>query len=67
MESFNQLHTYSMVCHPVGMHNNHFRDDDESLENKILMSFDIDSVSHKRLGPGGSDMGNKYVYALLDW
>jgi hypothetical protein len=49
------------------MHNDHFRDGGKSLENKILMSVDIDSVSHKRLGPGGSDMGNKYVYALLDW
>jgi hypothetical protein len=47
MESFNKLHTYSMVCHPVGMHNNHFMDGDESLENKILMSVDIDSLSHK--------------------
>jgi hypothetical protein len=56
-----------MVCHPVGMHYDHFRDGDESLENKILMSVDIDSVSHKRLGHGGSVMGNKYVYALLDW
>jgi hypothetical protein len=41
VESFDKLHTYSMVCHPVGMHNDHFRDGDKSSENKILMSVDI--------------------------
>jgi hypothetical protein len=49
------------------MHNDHFRDGDKSLENKISMSVDIVSVGHKRLGCGGSVMGNKYVYALLKW
>lgn len=64
---FNNLHTYSMVCHPVGMHNDHFKGGDESLENKILMSIDINSAKKKRLGRGGCVMGTQYVYALLDW
>jgi hypothetical protein len=61
---FNNFHKYSMVCHPVGMHNDHFMAGDESLENKILMSIDINSGRNKR---GGCVMGTQYVYALLDW
>ncbi len=38
---FNTSHTYSMVCYPVGMHNDCFKDVDESLENKILLSIDM--------------------------
>jgi hypothetical protein len=64
---FNNFHKYSMVCHPVGMHNDHFKAGDESLENKILMSIDINSGRNKRLGRGGCVMGTQYVYALLDW
>ena len=38
LDAFNKMHSYSMVCYPVGMHNDTFRDGVESLENKILMS-----------------------------
>ena len=38
LDAFNNMHSYSMVCYPVGMHNDTFRDGVESLENKILMS-----------------------------
>ena len=37
LDCFNNLHTYLMVCYPVGMHNNHFKEGNESLENKILI------------------------------
>ena len=63
LECFNNLHTYSMVCYPVGMHSDRFKEDDESLENKILMSIDTPG----RVGRGGCLMGTHYVYALLDW
>jgi len=68
VECFSSLHTYSMVCHPVGIHADHFRDGDESLENKILFSTScLNQGSIKRLGRGGCIMGTQYVYALLDW
>ena len=66
-DAFNKLHSYSMVCYPVGMHNDTFKDDDESLENKILMSIHNDPRHSKGLGRGGCMMGTHFVYALLDW
>ena len=66
-DAFNKLHSYSMVCYPVGMHNDTFKDDDESLENKILMSIENDPGNRKGLGRGGCIMGTHFVYALLDW
>jgi hypothetical protein len=68
-DAFNKSHSYSMVCHPVGIHNDHFKDGDESLENKILLSIDNDPGpgNAKLLGRGGYVMGNHFVYALLDW
>jgi hypothetical protein len=45
--SFNKLHTYSMVCYPVGTYADHFKDSNESLENKLLMSIDINIGKQK--------------------
>ena len=58
-----------MVCHPVGIHNDHFKEGDESLENKILLSITNDPGpgNHKLLGRGLHVLGNAFVYALLDW
>ena len=69
LDAFNKMHSYSMVCYPVGMHNDTFRDGVESLENKILMSTtDIGChTERKGLGRGGCIMGTHFVYALLDW
>ena len=39
-DAFNKSHSYSMVCHPVGIHNDHFKEDhfkegdDESKEQR---------------------------------
>lgn len=66
-DAFNKFHSYSMVCYPVGIHNDHFKDGDESLENKILMSIENDPGNCKGLGRGGCVMGTHFVYALLDW
>ncbi len=66
LKYFNTSHTYSMVCYPVGMHNDHFKQGDESLENKILLSIDSKKLSG-RVGHGGCIMGTHFVYALLDW
>jgi hypothetical protein len=67
--AFNKSHSYSMVCHPVGIHNDHFKEGDESLENKILLSIanDPGPGNPKLLGRGGHVIGNTFVYALLDW
>ena len=69
LDAFNKLHSYSMVCYPVGMHNDTFKDGDESLENKILMSIiETDPRQERKgLGRGGCVMGTHFVYALLDW
>ena len=69
INAFNKSHSYSMVCHPVGIHNDHFKEGDECLENKILLSITNDPgpENHKLLGRGGHVLGNAFVYALLDW
>ncbi len=69
IDAFNNTHSYSMVCHPVGIHNDHFKEGDESLENKILLLIDNDPGpgNSKVLGRGGCIMGTHFVYALLDW
>jgi hypothetical protein len=68
-DTFNKSHSYYMVCHPVGIHNDHFKEGDESLENKILLSIENNpgSGNPKLLGRGGHVMGNTFVNALLDW
>ena len=63
--AFTRLHKFSMVAYPVGMHDDHFRLDDESLENKIL--FTIPSFQKDFYGRGGSVVGDRFVFALLDW
>jgi len=67
VKCFSSLHTYSMVCHPVGIHNDHFRGGDEYLENKILLSTHVNQGRKANLGRGGCIMGTQYVFALLDW
>ena len=67
LEAFNSLHSYSMVCFPVGIHNDHFKHGDESLENKILMSVSNDYGNCQGLGRGGCVLSRRFVYALLDW
>jgi hypothetical protein len=67
LDAFNSLHSYSMVCYPVGIHNDHFKHGDESLENKILMSVSNDYGNCQGLGRGGCILSTRFVYALLDW
>jgi len=63
--SFNHQHRFSMVCYPVGIHYDHFKEGDESLENRILLSF---PKVENSCGRGGSVYGDDYyVFALLDW
>jgi hypothetical protein len=66
LECFNTSHTFLMVCYPVGMHNDHFKHSDKSLENKILLLIDSKKLSGT-VGRGGCIMGTHYMYALLDW
>jgi hypothetical protein len=66
--AFNKSHSYFMVCHPVGIHNDHFKEGDGSQENKILLSIanDPGPGNPKLLRRGGHVIGNALVYALLD-
>ena len=56
-----------MVCYTVGIHNDHLKEGNESLKNKILMSVEIDFDYYIGLGCGGCIMSTHFVYALLDW
>ena len=62
--AFNHLNRYSMVAYPVGMHEDHFTNG-ECLENKIL--FTLPRPRNGSLGRGGSLLGDRFVFALLDW
>ena len=78
---YNSCNKFSMVAYPVGMHNDHFRLSRESLENRILLCLSehgqrgkkeqvrnlIGEFSRNKIGRGGSLVGIRYVYALLDW
>ena len=64
---FNQQHRFSMVCYPVGFHYDYFKDGDESLENRILLSFPRNSEVGRSYGRGGGLSGDDFVFALLDW
>ena len=52
----------TMVCHPVGYHNDVFADKQDSLENKITFIHPKYLYSFAR---GGN--GHRYTWALLDW
>ena len=55
-----------MGCYPVGIHNDHIKDGDESLENKIMMTIELDCEFYKGQGRGDCIMSKHFVYALLD-
>ena len=65
LSAYNKMNGYLMVAHPVGMHYDHFCEQ-EVVENKIMFAV---SQRKKRqtLGRGGSITGGKHVFALLDW
>ena len=78
---YNSCNKFSMVAYPVGMHNDHFHLARESLENRILLCLSdhgqrgkkgqvrnlIGEFTRNKIGRGGSLVGERYVYALLDW
>ena len=63
--AFTCLHNVSMVAYTVGMHNDTFKNNQESLENKVL--FCIPLFDKDNRGQGGSIIGLHFVFALLDW
>ena len=65
LSAFNKMNGYSMVAHPVGMHYDRFREDKESVENKIMFAVKRNS-GRNTVGRGGSITGEKHVFALLD-
>ena len=60
--SIMQLNNFTMVCHPVGLHNDVFSAKQDSLENK--RTFSHTGISHT-IGRGGN--GWVFTWALLDW
>lgn len=62
--AFLTCNSVSLVAYPVGQHNDHFNKNGESLENKILFCLPSSDGNH---GRGGALVGDKYVFALLDW
>lgn len=61
---FNKQHSFSLVAHAVGLHHDHFKDDDESIENKLLLTTTCNGLGADR---GGSVQCDHFVFALLDW
>ena len=60
--NYNLFNKFSLVCHPSCYHNDHFRV--KSLENKMLLvDYELDGYGSR----GGSQLGNHYCFALLDW
>ena len=53
---------FTVVTHPVGMHEDFFGNNDESLENKITF---ICLLYAHTMGRGGN--GHRFTWALLDW
>jgi len=60
----NACNSFSLVAYFVGIHNDYFRQNAESLENKILIEV---PCIQGRTGRGGSLFRSKFVFALLDW
>ena len=65
VHGFNQQNKFSMVAYAVGAHNDHYiNKEEEYIENKALFATKMRKGS---IGRGGSIVGDKYVYAILDW
>ena len=70
--------TYTLVCHPVGRHNDSFkRENSSSIENRFCMCFELDSNLQTNIqkidsrdfpyGRRGGNGSNYYSFAVLDW
>ena len=56
-----QLNKFTMVCHPVGYHEDHFGSGGASLENKMCF------IVPRKQGIGRGGNIYHYTWALLDW
>lgn len=65
IKAFITVNSMSLIAWPVGLHNDHFNEGGESLENKIL--FNLPSKKISGAGRGGSILKDQFVFALLDW
>jgi hypothetical protein len=63
-KAFILVNSMTLICWPVGQHNDHFSKNVESLENKILF---VVPSENRNNGRGGSLIGSQFVFALLDW
>ena len=64
VNAYNLLNKHSMNGYPCGLHCDFYQKGSESFENKILLV--NDKIKHN-VGRGGSLVGGKYVFAILDW
>ncbi len=71
---YNRDHVnYTMVCHPVGFHQDHFEDDSPTLENKVCFELHSSRIPKKIVnqlypnGRGGGQSSSSFVFAILDW
>ncbi len=67
LDAFNSFNSASLVTHPVGLHNDTFRSQAESIENKMLITVNDPNIT----GQGGSwfrkHNQESKVVAILDW
>ena len=71
---YNRDHVnYTMVCHPVGFHQDHFLEDKPTLENKVCFEMHQSRIPKKLIhqlypnGRGGGESSTSFVFAILDW
>mgnify|MGYP001211765819 FL=1 len=75
--TYNTKDTYTLVCHPVGRHNDYFsRNIPSKLENRFCMFFELDKHLQTNIenlngyyfpcGRGGNGVMS-YSFAVLDW
>merc|ERR1739845_150599 len=60
--NFNLHNKFTFVQHPVYYHNDHFPI--PSIENKLVL---VDYTRSGAQSRGGSQLGNYFCYAILDW
>ncbi len=71
---YNRDHVnYTLVCHPVGLHTDRFRDDKPTLENKVCFEIQTTKIPKEGVrrrypnGRGGGTSSSSFVFAILDW
>jgi hypothetical protein len=61
--------THTIVCHPVGYHNDVFKNGHtNNMENRVVLEYKQHSRPNLNFPLGRGGLGNRtYAWALLDW